>query len=48
MRQLNPKMAMHVRSAKVGESRERLGEAHLAIFREQYGDLVRDLGYEVR
>jgi hypothetical protein len=38
----------NVRVAKVGDSRERLGEAHLAIFRERYADLVRSLGYDVR
>ena len=36
------------RAAKVGDSREKLGEPHLRIFREQYGDLVTSLGYEVR
>ena len=48
MRQSSPMMAWNVRAAKVGDSRERLGEAHLAIFREQYADLIRSLGYEVR
>ncbi len=48
MRQRNQKKAWHVRSAKVGDSRERLGEAHLAVFREQHADLIRSLGYEVR
>jgi hypothetical protein len=48
MRQMSEKMGWHVRSAKVGDSRERLGEAHLAVFRERYADLIRSLGYEVR
>jgi hypothetical protein len=42
------KKAWNVRAAKVGDSRERLTEAHLAIFRERYPDLIRSLGYEVR
>jgi hypothetical protein len=41
-------MAWHVRTAKVGDSRERLGEAHLSLFRERHGDLIRSLGYTVR
>jgi hypothetical protein len=48
MRQKSAMMAWNVRVAKVGDSRERLSEAHLAIFREQYADLIRSLGYEVR
>jgi hypothetical protein len=48
MRQLSAKMAVHVRSAKVGDSRERLSAAHEAVFRDKYADLVRALGYEVR
>jgi sulfotransferase family protein len=48
MRKMSPKMAQHIRSAKVGDSKERLGPEHLAIFRERYGDQVRRLGYEVR
>ena len=48
VRQQDAKMAWHVRSAKVGDSRDRLSEAHLAIFREQHGDLIRQLGYDVR
>ena len=35
MRQKSAMMAWNVRVAKVGDSRERLSEAHLAIFREQ-------------
>ena len=34
--------------AKVGDSRDRLTEAHLAIFRERYADQIHSLGYEVR
>jgi hypothetical protein len=48
MRQQSAKMAQHVRSASVGDSKQRLSEPHLAIFRDQYADLVRGLGYEVR
>ncbi len=47
MRQSN-RAAKHVRAATVGDSRARLDEAHLAIFRERHADLVRSLGYEVR
>ena len=48
MRQKSAMFAWNVRAAKVGDSRERLTEAHLAIFRERYPDLIRSLGYEVR
>ncbi len=48
MRSMSKKMATHIRTAKVGDSKERLSEAHYAIFREQYGDVIRALGYEVR
>jgi hypothetical protein len=48
VRQQDEKMAWHVRAAKVGDSRDKLGPAHLAIFRERHGDLIRSLGYEVR
>jgi hypothetical protein len=48
MRQQNEMMAWHVRTAKVGDSVEKLTEAHLAIFRERHADLIRSLGYEVR
>lgn len=37
-----------VRAAVVGDSRQRLTEAHLAIFRDRYADVIRSLGYEVR
>ena len=48
MRQQSPTMAWNVRVATVGDSRQRLQEAHLAVFRERYADLIRSLGYEVR
>ena len=48
MRKMSKRMSQHVRSAKVGESRDTLSEPHLEIFREKYGDLVASLGYEVR
>jgi hypothetical protein len=48
MRTMSKKMATHIRSAKVGDSRERLSEPHYEIFRRQYGDIVRSLGYDVR
>ncbi len=48
VRQQDEKMAWHVRSARVGDSREKLGEVHLKIIRERHGDLIRRLGYEVR
>jgi hypothetical protein len=48
MRQKSAVMAWNVRAAKVGDSRQRLTEAHLAIFRERYADQIRSLGYEVR
>ena len=48
MRKMSKRMSQHVRMAKVGDSREKLGEPHLKIFREKYGDLLTSLGYEVR
>ena len=48
MRQRGRQSQWHVSAAQVGEVREGLGEAHLAIFRERYADLIRALGYEVR
>jgi hypothetical protein len=48
MRQLGGGKSKHVREAKVGDSREKLNEEHLAVFREKYADLIRALGYEVR
>ena len=48
MRQQSDKMASHIRTATVGDSRQRLSDAHLQIFREQYAELIESLGYEVR
>ena len=48
MRQMNAKFARHVRAATVGDSARHLTAAHLAVFRDRYGDLVRSLGYPVR
>jgi Sulfotransferase domain len=48
MRQMSGNMAKHVRAATVGDSRQRLGPEHLAIFRERHADAVRRLGYDVR
>lgn len=48
MRKMSEKMSTHVRSARVGDSREKLTEAHYAIFRERYAGLIEKLGYQVR
>jgi hypothetical protein len=48
MRKMSKRMSQHVRAAKVGDSRDKLGEAHLKIFRDKYSDLLTSLGYEVR
>ena len=48
MRKMGGERSKHVRAAKVGDSREKLSEEHLAIFREKYADMIRALGYEVR
>jgi hypothetical protein len=48
VRQQDEKMAWHVRAAKVGDSRDKLGQPHLDVFRERHGELIRSLGYEVR
>lgn len=48
MRTMTKSLSKHVRAAKVGDSRGKLGEEHLKIFREQYGDILTSLGYEVR
>ena len=48
MRRRSPTMAKHVRTATVGDSKNHLGEQHLAIFRERYADLIQGMGYEVR
>lgn len=48
MRKMGGKIATHVRSAKVGDSREKLNDTHLAIFRELHADLIRSMGYDIR
>ena len=48
MRKMGGEKSKHVRAAKVGDSREKLNEAHLAVFRDKYADMIRALGYEVR
>lgn len=48
MRKMGGGTSKHVRAAKVGDSRERLNDEHLAIFRDQHADLIRSLGYDVR
>jgi hypothetical protein len=48
MRKMGGGRSAHVRAARVGDSRDRLTEDHLAIFREKYADLIRTLGYDVR
>ncbi len=48
MRKMSKRMSQHVRTATVGDSKGKLSEPHLKIFRERYGDLVSSLGYEVR
>ncbi len=48
MRQMGGPKSQHVRAAKVGDSREKLNEEHLAVFREKYADMIRAIGYEVR
>jgi hypothetical protein len=46
--QMRQRMPKHVRAATVGDSKQRLGPEHLAVFRERHADLIRALGYEVR
>lgn len=48
MRKMGGGKSAHVRAAKVGDSREKLNDEHLAVFREKYADMIRALGYEVR
>jgi Sulfotransferase domain len=48
MRQRAELHPWRVRTARIGDSKERLGQAHLAIFREHYADVIASLGYEVR
>jgi hypothetical protein len=48
MRKMGGEKSKHVRTAKVGDSREKLNDEHLAIFREKYASMIRSLGYDVR
>jgi hypothetical protein len=48
MRKMGGERSKHVRAAKVGDSREKLNDEHLAVFRDKYADMIRALGYEVR
>ena len=48
MRERTKGGAKHVRAAKVGDSREKLNDEHLAAFRAAYADLIEQLGYPVR
>lgn len=48
MRKMGGEKSKHVRTAKVGDSREKLNDEHLAVFRDKYADMIRTLGYEVR
>jgi hypothetical protein len=48
MRQWEETKPWTVRVAKVGDSKERLRDEHLIIFRERYADLIKSLGYDVR
>lgn len=48
MRQRSKGMAKHVRTARPGDARQQLGEEHYAAFRESHGEIIRELGYEVR
>jgi hypothetical protein len=48
MRQRSEKMQWHIRSGTVGDSRQKLTDAHLAVFREHHAAAIRSLGYAVR
>jgi hypothetical protein len=48
MRKMGGEKSKHVRAARVGDSREKLSDEHLAVFREKYADMIHALGYEVR
>lgn len=48
MRKRGGSESKHVRAAKVGDSRQRLNDEHLAVFREHHAELIQALGYEVR
>lgn len=47
MRRQNKHLAVHVRAATMGDWENHLSENHLHIFRTHYGDVIRNLGYEV-
>lgn len=48
MKRQNVWMDKHIRSGTVGDSRNHLTEAHLAVFRDCHADLVAQLGYDLR
>jgi hypothetical protein len=48
MRKMGGERSKHVRAAKVGDSREKLNDEHLAVFRDKYADMIVALGYDVR
>ena len=48
VKQQRKQLSRTVRHGKVGESKQALGPEHLDIFRREYGDQIRSLGYEVR
>ncbi len=48
MRQRTKGLEKHVREARPGDARQKLGPAHYEAFREAYADLIEELGYEVR
>jgi len=48
MRQWKETKPWTIRVATTGDSRERLRDEHLVIFRERYADLIKSLGYDVR
>jgi hypothetical protein len=48
MRQMGKQKQWQVSDAQLGAEREGLNAAHLTIFRDQYTDLIRSLGYDVR
>ena len=41
-------LSKRIRAATVGDWRNHLTDAHLAIFRDRHADLIRSLGYSVR
>lgn len=48
MRAQSSTMAWNVRVAKVGDSKDKLSAPQLQVLRDNYADLIRELGYEVR